>query len=161
VNATSDWERLYFDDFDLWCERQIEALNRHKDKLLADLDAERIAEELQLMQRRERLDAEAQIMRVIEHLLKLQYATEHEPAGGSGGARCTGRAAPSTCSRPRASSPSWKRCYLGCELAKCELRDIGQISLAESIPHACPYAFEQILDEEWWPVWADPPKPTG
>ncbi len=80
-HATSDWERLYFDDFDVWCERQIEALNRHKDNLPADLDAERIAEELQLMQRRERLDAEAQIMRVIEHLLKLQYATEHEPRG--------------------------------------------------------------------------------
>jgi hypothetical protein len=47
------------------------------------------------------------------------------------------------------------------ELAKCELHDIGQISLGESIPHACPYTFEQILDEDWWPVWADPPEPAG
>jgi hypothetical protein len=47
------------------------------------------------------------------------------------------------------------------ELAKCELHDIGQISLAESIPHECPYRFEQILDEDSWPVWADPPEPSG
>jgi len=81
MSAMQDWERLYFDDFDVWSERQIKALNRPKENLPADLDAERIAEELQLMQRRERLDAEAQVMRVIEHLLKLQYATEHGPRG--------------------------------------------------------------------------------
>ena len=35
-----DWERLYMDDPDAWCERQIEALNRHRGKLPADLDGE-------------------------------------------------------------------------------------------------------------------------
>ena len=29
------------------------------------------------------------------------------------------------------------------------------------IPHACPYTFEQILDEDWWPVRGDPPEPAG
>lgn len=42
-------------------------------------------------------------------------------------------------------------CERARELAKCELHDIGQISLGESMPHACPYTFEQILDEDWWP----------
>ena len=29
--AMQDWERLYMDDPDAWCERQIEALNRHRE----------------------------------------------------------------------------------------------------------------------------------
>ena len=121
-----DWERLYFDDFDVWCERQIEALNRHKENLSADLDAERIAEEWQLMQRRERLDefATPSLDPKLAAMLPEMYERAREPA-------------------------------------KCELHDIGQISLGESMPHACPYTFEQILDEEWWPLWADPPEPAG
>ena len=161
-----DWERLYFDDFDVWCERQIAALNRHKESLPADLDAERIAEELQLMQRRERLDAEAQIMRVIEHLLKLQYATEHEPRArvwwrAVHGARSALDVFATPSLKPKLEAMLPQMYERARELAKCELHDIGQISLGESMPHACPYTFEQILDEDWWPVWADPPEPAG
>ena len=39
MSALQDWERLYLDDFDVWCERQIEALNRHKENLAPDIDA--------------------------------------------------------------------------------------------------------------------------
>ncbi len=42
------------------------------------------------------------------------------------------------------------------EHAKCALYDIDQISLGESLPETCPYTFDQILDEDWWPVWSDP-----
>jgi hypothetical protein len=166
MSAMQDWERLYFDDFDVWCERQIEALNRHKKNLPADLDVERIAEELQLMQGRERLDAEAQIMRVMEHLLKLQYATEHEPRGrvwwrAVHGARGALDLFATPSRKPKLAAMLPEMYERARELAKCELHDIGQISLGESIPHACPYTFEQILDEEWWPLWADPPEPAG
>jgi hypothetical protein len=34
-------------------------------------------------------------------------------------------------------------------------RDIDQISLGESLPETCPYTFDQILNEDSWPVWAD------
>ena len=77
-----DWERLYFDDFDVWCERQIEALNRHKENLSADLDAERIAEEWQLMQRRERLDefATPSLDPKLAAMLPEMYERAREPA---------------------------------------------------------------------------------
>jgi hypothetical protein len=118
------------------------------------------------MQRRERLDAEAQIMRVIEHLLKLQYATEHEPLGRDWwravhGARSALDVFATPTLKPKLEAMLPEMYERARELAKCELHDIGQISFGESIPHDCPYTFEQILDEEWWPVWADPPKLTG
>ncbi|HSA80409.1 MAG TPA: DUF29 family protein [Geminicoccaceae bacterium] len=132
----------------------------------ADLDVERIAEELQIMQSRERLDAEAQIMRVIEHLLKLRYATEHEPRSrvwwrAVHGARSALDLFETPSRKPKLAEMLPEMYERARELAKCELQDIGQISLAESIPHACPDTFEQILDEDRWPVWADPPEPAG
>ena len=156
-----DWERLYMDDFDAWCERQVEALNQHRGKLPDDIDGEHIAEELQLMLHRERRMAEAQVVRVIEHLLKLQWATEHEPNGhvwwravhGARSALDT-FATPSLRPKLEAELPEfyqWAR-----EHAKCDLYDIDQISLGESLPETCPYTFDQILDANWWPVWSDP-----
>ena len=156
-----DWERLYLDDFDAWCERQIEALNRHMGKLPADVDGEHIAEELQLMLHRERRMAEAQVVRVIEHLLKLQWATEHEPRGhvwwrAVHGARSALHTFATPSLRPKLEAELPEFYHWAREHAKRALYDIDQISLGESLPATCPYSFDQILDEDWWPVWSDP-----
>jgi hypothetical protein len=153
-------DRLYMDDFDAWCELQIAALKKHKGNLSAEIDAEHIAEELQLMLHRERRMAEAQVIRVIEHLLKLQYATEHEPKGhvwwrAVHGARSALDTFVTPSLRPRLEPELPEFYHWAREHAKCALYDIDQISLGESLPETCPYTFDQILDEDWWPVWAD------
>jgi Domain of unknown function DUF29 len=155
-----DLDRLYLDDFDAWCEAQIAALERHAGRLPPDIDAPHIAEELQIMLGRERHAAEAQVTRVIEHLLKLQFATEHEPKGrvwwrAVHGARSALHTFATPSLRPKLAADLPELYEQARELAKCALYDIGQITLGESLPDACPYMFEQILDEDWWPSWAD------
>lgn len=155
-----DWERLYLDDFDAWNEAQIAALNRHKDRLPQDIDAERIAEELQLMLHRERRMAEAQVERVIANLLKLQYATEHEPRDrpwwrAVHGARSALHTFATPSLRPQLEAQLPELHLHALSHARCALYDLNQITLGDALPEACPYSFEQILDEDWWPVWSD------
>jgi hypothetical protein len=156
------WERIYLDDFDAWCELQIKALEKHGPSLPEEIDAPHIAEELQLMLHRERRMAEAQVIRVIEHLLKLQYATEHEPKGrvwwrAVHGARSALDTFVTPSLRPKLEPELPEFYHWAREHAKCALYDIDQISLGESLPETCPYTFDQILDEDWWPVWSDGP----
>ena len=78
-------------------------------------------------------------MRVIEHLLKLQYATEHEPRGrvwwrAVHGARSALDLFATPSLKPKLQGMLPEMYERARELAKCELHDIGQISLAEFHP---------------------------
>ena len=114
------------------------------------------------MLHRERRAAEAQIMRVIEHLLKLQYATEHEPRGRLWwravlGARSSLGIFATPSLKPKLEAELPELFLRARELANCALHDIGEITKGEALPQTCPYSFEQILDEDWWPAWSDDP----
>ncbi len=154
-----DLEKLYLDDFDAWCEAQIAALERHAGTLPPEIDAPRLAEELTLMLRRERRAAEAQVTRVIEHLLKLQFATEHEPRGRVWwravlGARSALDVFATPTLRPALAEALPEIYERAREHALLELHDRHQITLGESLPLACPYTLDQILGD-WWPEWSD------
>jgi hypothetical protein len=61
------------------------------------------------------------------------------------------------CLRPKLEPELPEFYHWAREHAKCALYDIDQISLGESLPETRPSTFDQILDEDWWPVWADKP----
>jgi hypothetical protein len=144
-------EPLYDTDFYLWTQTQTAAL-RAKD--VAALDLEHLAEEIESLGKRDRRAVESYLEVILLHLLKWTYQSERR-----------GR--------------SWEKSLLQARhrLAKL-LRENPSLAnqvpefLDEGYPHArrlaaveanlplttfpetCPWAGEQVLDEEFWPEMA-------
>jgi hypothetical protein len=150
-------ERLYKDDFYAWTRKQASALRRLADERWnGPLDLLHLAEEVEDLGSEQRWAVESQLERIIDHLLKLEHSPSPEPrrqwmisvveARGEIERRLT-----ATLRREiePALAERYRRARRKAELA---LLDHGEAEAARVLPDACPYTFDDLLADEWWPV---------
>jgi hypothetical protein len=97
---------------------------------------------------------ESALVRILEHLLKLEHSRAADPRSGW---MQSARAHRKNALRQLDRSPSLAK---RADLAKlyADARDDVVFSFevhgetgAEALPHACPYTLEQVLDRSWYP----------
>jgi DNA-binding PucR family transcriptional regulator len=150
-------EQLYKDDFYAWTRDQARALRRlAEQRWNGPLDLEHLAEEVEDLGSEQRWAVESQLERVIEHLLKLQYSPDPQPrrqwmisvvdARGEVERRMTAtirrEVEPGLADR-------YRRARRKAELA---LSGHGEKDAARALPADCPYGFDDLIADEWWPV---------
>src|SRR5918996_4468434 len=148
-------EQLYKKDFYAWTRDQAEALRRLADQRWnGPLDLLHLAEEVEDLGSEQQWAVESQLERVIEHLLKLEHSPSREPrrqwmisvvdARGEIQRRMT----PTIRREVEPALPNlYRRSRRKTELA---LERHGEAATA--VPDACPYAFDDLLADEWWPA---------
>jgi Domain of unknown function DUF29 len=141
---------LYEEDFALWAERQAALLRA---KRFDELDLENLIEEVEDLSRRERDAVESYVETILDHLLKLELSTAVRPRRGwlvtvDKQRTKLGRKLTTTLrDHLRAELPSL---YAG--LRRPLVRQLEKDGTrSQSLPSACPYALEQILDADWLP----------
>lgn len=148
-------QSLYDRDFYAWTQHQAELLRRAAAReSTAGLDLDNLAEEIASLGKRDRRALASQIARITERLLKLQYARDEEPRPGWESSVDAHR---SKARRILADSPGLKGDVAtllsesyedGRRIAARSLRNELDSS---TLPEACPYSVDQILDRDWWP----------
>ncbi len=145
----------YDTDFLAWTEEQARLLREAaRERINTPIDWENVAEEIESMGRSELRAVESALVRVIEHLLKLEYSPAGDPRGTW---RRTVREQRDQTNDGLEDSPSLRGKI---DLAKAYRRgrDYATEGLEQNrlpsdlLPADCPYSMEQLLDEDWWPA---------
>lgn len=159
----TDLKTLYEHDFVAWAQQQAEALRAAalggSNQLL---DWENLAEEIESLGTSQRSALASHIMRIIQHLVKLEYSSAVEPRNGW---RRTIRLARLQVQRRLKGNPSLKpelgqlvadETGTGIELAIADLEEHGEIDEVEaSVLRRARYTEEQVLGD-WFPE--EPPR---
>jgi len=147
---------LYDQDFDRWASSQVELLRQGKAK---DLDIEHLIAELEDMGKSSLRELESRFIILMAHLLKWQYQldtlAEQWQAFEGKSWRKTIIEQRAQLSFLLSKVPSLKTSL---ELAREEAYPLAR-RLAiketgmppETFPNACPYAVDELLDEDFWP----------
>jgi hypothetical protein len=97
----------------------------------------------------------SQLRRIIEHLLKLQYSPAQDPRYGWMGSIADARAGIddriTRTIRNEVESDLPRLYRQAKKQAELSLRQYGEEAVVERLPHACPYTFDQIIEEDWYP----------
>ena len=143
---------LYKRDYYGWVQDQVQALRARR---VEDVDWENVAEEVEDLGKSERRAIESQLVRLIEHLLKLQFAPDAVVKSNAREWELTIRDARLMLRRLLEQSPSlrpqmpemfqfaYQRGRL-VALRKTRLPD-------DAIPESCPWDVEEVMDEVFWP----------
>jgi hypothetical protein len=95
------------------------------------------------------------VRRIIEHVLKLQYSPAQEPRYGWIGSIVDARQEISDKITPtirRELEAELARLYgAGRKRAEVAMAGYGEAAAVARLPAACPYTFDQILREDWYP----------
>jgi hypothetical protein len=145
----------YDTDFLAWTEEQARLLREaSRERINTPIDWENVAEEIESMGRSELRAVESALVRVIEHLLKLEHSPAEPPRGGW---RRSVREQRDQANDALDDSPSLrgkldvaKACRRGRDYAIDGLEQ-DRIAVELSLTD-CPYTLDQILDPDWWPV---------
>jgi hypothetical protein len=149
---------LYEEDTVAWAEQQAAALRAAaRDGSNQALDWENLAEEIEGLGASQRSALAGHVMRIIQHLVKLEYCSAVEPRSGW---RRTIRLARMQAQRRVADSPSLKpqlgqfvagETARGIELAIADLEEHGEIDEVEAqVLRRARYTEAQVLDD-WFP----------
>lgn len=145
----------YERDFFVWTQAQAAALRARatREGTPADIDWENVAEEIESLGRSERSAVESHLRTIVEHLLKLAHSPATLPRADW---RVTVKrtrddvADRLTASLGRGLRDTLDRNYArGRRTAALGLERDG-LTLTD-LPEACPWTFEQLLDEDFWP----------
>jgi len=155
--AVAETAALYDEDYYAWTRAQADALRRlAAERWNGPLDLEHLAEEVEDLGRSQRHAAESLIERIIEHLLKLEYSPAVEPRRGWLISTLNARTHVHrllTAAIRREVEPRLEHAYANARrVAVLALWEHGEVSSGDLLPAACPYAFDQVLDEDWFPV---------
>nr|WP_294502418.1 DUF29 domain-containing protein [uncultured Rhodopila sp.] len=139
---------LYDQDFFAWANEQARLLRAGK---LSDADIEHIAEEIESMGRAEKRELVNRLIVLLQHLLKWQF----QPGRRGSSWEATISVQRHALERHLDDSPSLKSALpLATEQA---YRDAVIVAAGETglprktFPVSCPWTFEQIMDEDFWP----------
>ena len=144
----------YDDDFYAWTQHQAAVLRAMP---VSDnrFDREHVAEEIEDLGKSERDAVRSQIRRIIEHLLKLGYSPAEQARLGWLESIDDARETLSDKLTPtlgRAARDGLEKLYAeGRRRAVRALRRHGEPDAADVLPTDCPYTFDQILREDWYP----------
>ena len=150
-------EQLYQDDFYAWTRDQASALRQLADQRWnGPLDLLHLAEEVEDLGSEQQWAVESQLERVLEHLLKLEHSPSQNPrrqwmisvntARADIGRRLTRTI------RRNVESELPERYRQARRNANLALLDHGEKDAARALPQDCPYAFDDLLADEWWPA---------
>ena len=159
----TDVKRLYETDFAAWSKQQAEALRAAaRGGSNQPLDWENLAEEIEDLGISQRLALRSQIMRIIQHLVKLEYSPSVEPRNGW---RRTIRLARMQAQKRLEDNPSLQReldgfledeARRGIELAIADLEEHGEPDEVDALVlRRARYSQEQVLGN-WFPE--EPPR---
>lgn len=145
----------YDDDFYAWTQYQADVLRttRRADNRL---DREHLAEEIEDLGKSERNAVRSQIVRIVEHLLKLQNSPAIDPRSDWQASIIEARQALAdsiTATLRRDAEAALPLLYArGRQLAGVRLRRFDESEAAGHLPAECPYTFEQICADGWYPT---------
>ncbi|WP_428395536.1 DUF29 domain-containing protein [Lichenicoccus sp.] len=139
---------LYESDFYAWANEQAGLLRAGR---LSDADIAHIAEEIETMGRTEKRELISRLKVLMMHLLKWQS----QPIGRGNSWRLTIEEQRREVSDHLADNPSLKArltetiasAYGGAILAAARETNLAR----ESFPAVCPWSFEQMMAEDFWP----------
>jgi DNA-binding PucR family transcriptional regulator len=150
-------DKLYKDDFYAWTRDQGQALRRlAEQRWNGPLDLEHLAEEVEELGMQARNAVRSQLERVIEHLLKLEHSPAAEPRAGWMNSVDDARARTEDAMTPtirRETEPLLSMLYR--RARRRVARDLvaqGEKEAARALPADCPYAFDDLIADDWWPV---------
>jgi len=144
----------YDDDYYAWTQYQADVLRtmRRSDNRL---DRERVAEEIEDLGKSERDAVRSQIVRILEHLLKLEYSPATDPRFDWMASIVEARrvlADKLTATLQRDAEAMLSELYRDArELADIGMRKFGENAAAARLPLTCPYTIEQIRERSWYP----------
>jgi Domain of unknown function DUF29 len=150
-------EQLYKEDFYAWTREQAQALRRlAAERWNGPLDLEHLAEEVDELGMQARNAVRSQLERVIEHLLKLEHSAAAEPRSGWMNSVDDARARIEDALSPtirRETEPSLSKLYQ--RARRRVARDLvahGEKEAARTLPADCPYRFEDLIADDWYPA---------
>ena len=144
----------YEDDFYAWTQHQAEVLRTMP---VSDnrFDREHVAEEIEDLGKSERDAVRSQIRRIIEHLLKLAHPPAEPPRVSWMDTIDDAREILSdklTATLRRDIESGLEKLYAeGRRRAARGLQRHGEAAVADSLPQMCPYSFDEICQEDWFP----------
>jgi Domain of unknown function DUF29 len=149
--------QLYKKDFYAWTRDQAAALRRLADERWnGPLDLLHLAEEVEDLGSEQQWAVESQLERIIEHFLKLEHSPSRDPRRqwmilvNSARGEVARRITATIRNHVEGALPDlYRRSRRNAELA---LLDQGEAEAARALPAACPYAFDDLLADEWWPA---------
>jgi hypothetical protein len=149
----------YEDDFYAWTQHQAEVLRTMP---VSDdrFDREHVAEEIEDLGKSERDATRSQIRRIIEHLLKLAYSPAEQPRFDwmetivDARQELCDKLTPTL--RREVEGALQKLYDDGRRRATLGLRRYGETGAAERLPTTCPYSWDEICQQDWYPVSAAP-----
>lgn len=147
---------LYDEDFYAWTRDQASALRRMaEERWNGPLDLEHLAEEIEDVGSDRRDAIRSQVRRIIEHMLKLEYSRATDPRGGWRDSILDARAEVADKITPtiqREVEEELDRLYRRARAKAANgLSSYGEIDAARELPMACPYSFDTILADDWYP----------
>jgi hypothetical protein len=138
----------YDADYHRWTEDQARAL---REKRLADVDWENVAEEIESLGRSDRREIESRLAVILEHLLKWQFQPEHRSASW----RATLLEQRNRIDRLLRESPSlrpYPATVLDEEYRLARIKTAGDAGFPlDRLPEQNPYTVVQVLDENFLP----------
>jgi hypothetical protein len=145
MSALSD---LYKSDFHAWTQQAAALIREHR---FAELNAEDLAEELDSMGKKERIEVANRLVVLLAHLLKWQF----QPAYRSASWRGSIIEQRKQIQRQLHYSPSVKP-HVPAAIAEAypdalDLAARETLLDAKRFPQTCPYSLEQILDYDYYP----------
>jgi hypothetical protein len=160
VPAEGQAPDLYERDYYAWIQSQVRALRKHR---IEQIDWTNVAEEIEDLGKSEKRSVESQLARIVELLLKLNYAPARMRSLNRRGWEASIREARHQIRKLLRESPSLRRKTR--ELF-ADAYDSGRnaviiaTNLAESaLPVTSPWTLEQLLDETFVPHLADSRQP--
>lgn len=150
----------YDDDFYAWTQHQAAVL---REMPVSDnrLDRDHVAEEIEDLGKTYRDAVRSQVRRIIEHLLKLQFSPAEEPRYGWIGSIVDARQEIFDKMTPtirRELEAELPRLYGGGrKRAEVAMTGHGEIAAVARLPAACPYTFDQIIEDDWYPEPVETP----
>ena len=150
-------EHLYEDDFYAWTRDQAGALRHLADQRWnGPLDLLHLAAEVEDVGTAARNTVRTQLQRIIEHALQLEYSPAAEPRNGWLNSIDDARGELEQAITPAIRAEVQPRLQdLYARPRRKAARDLtaqGEKDAARALPRDCPYAFDDLLADEWWPA---------
>jgi hypothetical protein len=146
------YSELYERDYYAWAQDQVGALRQRR---IEDVDWENVAEEIEDWGKSERHSVENQMVRVLEHLLKLQHTGSTMRRNNARGWQLSVKDARLVVRKLLEQNPS-----LRAQLAEMmpfayqrgRLAALHKARLADdAIPESCPWGLERVMDDSFLP----------
>jgi hypothetical protein len=147
---------LYQTDYYAWTRQQAAELRAMAAaRITSPLDLENLAEEVERLGRSDLATVRSQLRRIIEHLLKLEHSPTAAPRFGWRESVIEARdviadviTATLGCDAEAGLAKTYQQ---GRRRADVALRSHGEGEAADALPSDCPYSFDQIVSQDWYP----------